>query len=373
MHHLLRFSLVAVSLTWLIVARPYIPNSKCKECHETIYEEYSHSAHARSYFTDELHRKVANASNPKTYACAPCHMPAAGDVEDLVAGRRRPDPRDVRERDGVSCFFCHTIAYVKKAHHFNLNLPARQAEGYKPSLFGSLVNPDDSDKHSSLDSPIYLDNVCMGCHSHKVNENNVTIFRAMHPTDNSRGCVRCHMPKVPGGAEKHNNRNRSEHRSHRFLGIRDEKFRATGYEIHLQKTGEGIDLTLTNRMPHPMIIQPARAKYLEIVVTRNGRVVWRNYHKRPSEDRQGYFAYRFFKEGKPIIIPTPATSAKVNNLLGKESRILHYKIPGLKKGDRVSVTLYARLAKAECLKVLTLEERSFTTPIRIKRVEWTVP
>ena len=355
------------------VAKPYIPNSKCKECHEEIYDEYQHSAHAKSYFTDELHRKVANASNPKTYACAPCHMPAAGNVEDLVSGKYGPDSRDVRERDGVSCFFCHTIAYVKKAHRFNLNLPAKQAEGYKPSLFGSLVNPDDSDKHSSLNSPIYLDNVCMGCHSHKVNENNVTIFRAMHSTDNSRGCVRCHMPKVPGGAEKHNNRNRMEHHSHRFLGIRDPKFRAGGYEISLQKRKGGIDLTLKNKMPHPMIIQPARAKYLEIVVTRNGQVIWRNYRQRPSEDRQGYFAYRFFKAGHPIVIPTPATSEKVNNLQGHESRTLHYTIPGLKKGDKVTVTLYARLAKAECLKAITLEDNSYTKPMIIKKVQWTVP
>ncbi len=92
-----------------------------------------------------------------------------------------------------------------------------------------------------------------------------------------------------------------------------------------------------------------------------------------SAHARSYFAYRFFKEGKPIVIPTPATSAKVNNLPGKESRILHYKIPGLKKGDRVSVTLYARLAKEECLKAITLENKSFTTPMIIKRLQWVVP
>ena len=353
-------------------SKPYIPNHKCKECHEKIYEEYEHSAHHLSYFTDELHRKVANASNPKTYECAPCHMPAAGNVVGLVTGRLHPDERDVRERDGVSCFFCHTIAYVKKVHRFNVNLPAKQAEGYKPSLFGSLVNPDESDKHSSLKSPIYLDNVCMGCHSHKVNDNNVTIFRAMHPTDNSRGCVRCHMPEEPGGAEKHNNRNRSSHHSHRFPGIQDEKFRATGYDLSVGRKGDELIVTLTNKMPHPMIIQPARAKYLKITVTRGGKTIWQNFHHRPSEDSQGYFAYRFFKNGHPIIIPTPATSEKVNNLAGKEVRKLRYKIPGLKKGDKVTVALYARLAKEECLKAITLEDKRFTTPMLIKKVEWTV-
>ncbi|WP_456431471.1 hypothetical protein [Nitratifractor sp.] len=132
-------------------------------------------------------------------------------------------------------------------------------------------------------------------------------------------------------------------------------------------------MTLTNKMPHPMIIQPARAKYLQIVVTRNGRVIWRNYRKDPSEDRQGYFVYRFFEGGHPIVIPTSATSEKVNNLQGHESRTLHYTVPGLKSGDNVSVTLFARLAKEDCLKAIILEDQTYTTPMLVKKVEWTVP
>ena len=359
-------------LTISLYSVDYLDNHSCKECHEEIYEEYIHSAHALSYFNDELHRKVADLSDSKTYECAPCHMPAAGDVARLVSGEERPSPRDKRQSDGVSCFFCHTIAYVKKAHRFNRNLPARQAEGYKPSLFGPLVNPDDSDKHSSLNSPIYIDNVCMGCHSHKLNENNVTIFRTMGPTDTSRGCVRCHMPKVPGGAEKRNNRNRSEHRSHRFPGIRDPKFRATGYEIRIARSGDGIDVTLVNKMPHPMIVQPARSKYLEIRVLRNGKPIWRNYRKDPSEDSKAYFVYRFFRDGHPVTFPTHATSERVNNLAGKEKRLLHYRIPGLQKGDVVEATLWGRLAKGECERVIHLSDRRFTTPMKIKSVRITL-
>jgi len=351
----------------------YKDNHSCKECHEAIYDEFQHSAHSKSYFTDELHRKIAEAADPKHYECAPCHMPAATNIPDLVAGMSRPDSRDKRQKEGVSCFFCHTIAYVKKAHRFNLNLPARQAKGYKPSLFGSLVNPDENDKHSSLKSPIYMDNVCMGCHSHKLNENNVTVFRAMGETDSSRGCVRCHMPKVPGGVEKMDKRGRGEHRLHSFPGIRDEAFRKTGYDLKVGKASDGIVVTLTNKMPHPMIIQPARARYLEIVVKRNGKIIWKNFRKSPEEDAQGFFASRFFRNGKPVVLPNHATSRKENNLQGKEIRELHYRISGLRKGDRVEVTLYALLAKPACSRVIHLEDKSFTTPLPIKSVGWTVP
>ncbi len=374
MHHP-NISLIAIFIyaTLALSANSYISNKKCKECHETIYDEYKRSAHALSYFSDELHRKVAQASNPKRYSCAPCHMPAVSNISELISGKASPNRNDKRALEGVSCYFCHTIAMVKKAHRYNINIPARQAKGYKPSLFGPYNNPDDSDKHSSLKSPIYIDMVCMGCHSHKINESNVTIFSAMHPTDNSRGCVRCHMPMVPGGAEKRNTRNRSEHHSHRFLGIRDAKFRAKGYRLSVARERGGIAVSIENRMPHPMIIQPARAKYLKITVIRDGKVIWQNYRKSPSEDKQGYFVYRFFKNGRAIYFPAHADSKKVNNLLGKEIRTLHYKIDKLRSGDRVRVGLYARLAKEDCLKVINLRDKHFTEPFKIKELEWVVP
>jgi hypothetical protein len=351
----------------------YLDNHSCKECHEAIYDEFQQSAHAQSYFSDELHRKIAEKADPEHYDCAPCHMPAAKNLADLVSGSAKPDSRDVRQSDGVSCFFCHTIAYVKKAHDFNRNLPARQAKGYKPSLFGSLVNPDESDKHSSLKSPIYMDMACKGCHSHKVNENNVTIFRAMHESDNSRGCIRCHMPKVPGGVEKMDKRGRGEHRLHSFPGIRDPEFRKSGYALSVEKGDDGIVVTLTNKMPHPMIIQPARARYLEIVVKRHGKVIWRNFKKSPEEDEQSYFAYRFYRDGKRVPLPNHATSRTGNNLAGKEIRRIEYRIPDLRSGDEVTVTLYAILAKGECSRVVNLEDKEYTKPLKILSTTWKVP
>lgn len=35
----------------------YMENYSCKECHETIYNEYQASSHAQNYFNNELHRK----------------------------------------------------------------------------------------------------------------------------------------------------------------------------------------------------------------------------------------------------------------------------------------------------------------------------
>ena len=347
----------------------YLDNHSCNECHEKIYEEFQSSMHAKGYFNDTLHRKIADKVSTKTYECARCHMPMADNLKALINGDARPDKSNKTHTDAVSCYFCHTIAYVKTAHKFNINTKAKQAENYKPTLYGRLDNPDDSDKHSSVKNPVYGKKVCMGCHSHKLNDNNVTIFRAMEKNQDSLGCIKCHMPEIAGGAEKMDKRARGKHASHHFLGIHDVDFRKTGVDIGLAPTAEGVDVTLHNKMEHPLIIQPARAKFLKVEVFRDKKKVWQNYQKDPGEDAQGYFAYRFKKNGEKVIIPAHATEGKANNLAADETKVLHYDIPALKKGDRIIVGLYVQLAKSDCSGVIDLNDANLTDPQLMKQEE----
>jgi hypothetical protein len=254
---------------------------------------------------------------------------------------------------------------VKNAHKANINTKAKQAKNYKPTLYGRLINPDDSEKHSSTSNPVYAKKVCMGCHSHKRNDNNVTIFRAMDKKQDSLGCIKCHMPKLAGGAEKIDKKARGEHVSHKFLGIHDVEFRKTGVDINISTENEKLIVTLTNKMEHPLIVQPARAKYLKIEVRRADKVIWTNYKNDPSEDAQGYFAYSFKQEGKKVIIPAHATEGKVHNLEAKERKDLAYNIPALQKADTIRVALYVELAKSDCTKVIDIDK---THPQLMKEV-----
>ena len=346
----------------------YMDNHSCAECHDTIYDEFQSSMHAKGYFNDELHRKIADAVSTEAYDCAVCHMPMADNLADLVSGKARPNRANKTHTDAISCYFCHTIAYVKKAHRFNVNIKAKQAENYKPTLYGRLTNPDDNDKHSSVKNPIYVKKVCTGCHSHKRNENNVTIFNAMDDALDSQECVKCHMPELDGGSDKINKRARERHASHKFLGIHDVAFRKKGVDINISAKGEMLEVTLTNKMGHPLIIQSAREKYVRIVIQREGKVLWKNYLKSPTEDPQGYFASSFKKEGKKIVIPATATSGTAHNLGTQEVKVLSYKIPVLKPADTIIVGLYMRLAKSDCAKAVKLEERALMEEEQIKEI-----
>ncbi len=351
----------------------YLDNHSCNECHEKIYEEYQSSYHSKGYFNDTLHRKIADKVSTQKYECATCHMPMADNIGDLISGKARPDKSNKTHTDAISCYFCHTIAYVKNAHKFNVNTKARQAKNYKPTLYGRLKNPDESDKHSSASNPVYAKKVCMGCHSHKLNDNNVTIFRAMDKKQDSIGCINCHMPEVSGGAEKMDKRARGQHASHKFLGIHDKEFRKTGMDINISVKGKKLEIELTNKMEHPLIIQPARVKFLKITVERGDKMIWSNYKKEPEEDKQGYFAYSFQTDGHPVIIPATATSGHANNLAAKENRVLEYEVPALQTGDVVTVGLYVQFARNACAKVVSLEGSNLTEEVLMKEVKRVLP
>ena len=125
-------------------------------------------------------------------------------------------------------------------------------------------------------------------------------------------------------------------------------------------------------MEHPLIIQPARAKFLKIQIMRDTKVIWKNYDNNPNEDKQGFFAYSFKQEGKRVIIPAHANEGMVNNLLGKETKILSYTVPEFQSKDKITVALYVQFAKDDCAKVVDLSGRDLTQPQLMKEIDMVV-
>jgi len=360
-------------LTPLLSAK-YLTNKSCKECHEDIYYEYQSSYHSKTYFNDELHRKVADTVSKKKYDCASCHMPAATNRKELENGKEHPSKLYKEQTDAISCFYCHQIGYVKQAHKKNIIYLSKKPEGYKPSMFGSLEDPDDSDKHEMLNNPIYKKNVCLGCHSHKRNSHDVMIFDAMKDNQDSTECIKCHMPYINGGAEKMNKRGRMQHRSHDFAGIHSIDMRKQSLDITINTIDNNILITLKNKMPHPLIIQASRLKYLQLTLSRNEKVIWKNYQASPLEDKKGAFVTEFIDKRNKIVA-IPAFSYKrgfVNNLQAKETRVLTYKTNGIKKGDIIKASFYVILAKPSCSEVLNLQDKQLTTPLLMKEVTYKV-
>jgi hypothetical protein len=364
-------SVLFIGLLFSLLSAKYLTNESCKECHEDIYYEYQSSYHSKTYFNDELHRKVADKVSRENYDCGVCHMPGAKNLKEMQEGKERPSKLYVEQSDAVSCFYCHQIGYVKKAHTKNINYLSKKPAGFKPAMFGSLEDADDSDKHDMLNNPIYKKNVCLGCHSHKRNSHDVLIYSAMEDNQDSTECINCHMPYAPGGAEKTNKRARLEHRSHDFPGIHSMDFVKDSVELSIEMDSNLAKINIKNKMPHPLIIQPARLKYLELTLKRDGKVIWKNFKDLPTEDKQGAFVTEFVDENDKFV-SIPAFAYKrgfVNNLKAKESRVLEYKLPEVKSGDVIDASFYVILAKPSCSDELDLKDPALTRPKLMKSVQ----
>ena len=370
---MIKFLFLALFST--LLSASYLTNKSCSECHEGIFEEFQSSHHSKTYFNNELHRKVAKKAAPEdNYDCSACHMPSASNQSGLKDGSARPNPINQREKDAISCFYCHQIAYVKKAHIKNEILLTKQIEDYKPTIYGSLKDTEESDKHTMTHSPIYDKYVCSGCHSHKRNSHDVLIFDAMGDNMDSKECIKCHMPLINGKVEKMDKKSRTKHHDHSFSGIHDMSMRKKGIELDIEIKDKKIEISIENKMPHPLIIQAARLKYLKLYIKRDGKIIWQNYKKSPIEDKQGSFKIDFLGvDGKPVVIPAFAYKRGfVNNIKAKETKKLIYNVPNLKKDDIITASMYVILAKPSCWKTLDLQDSNLKKPILLKTKTYTI-
>ncbi|RLA83805.1 MAG: hypothetical protein DRG78_03225, partial [Epsilonproteobacteria bacterium] len=250
------------------------------------------------------------------------------------------------------------ITKVLITKHKNINF-YNYKEGSKPKFFGNLKNVDSSDKHkSSSSNEIYKNSqVCMGCHGKKYNEHGVKICSAVDEKGATSDCVGCHMPKYPGGTTKLNKRGREEYSSHEFLGIRDDEMVKKAVELKLKLIDKtSIELTIKNKMGHAIIMQPMRLKYVETTVERFGNVIWKNFDKYPTDDKEAVFTTLFKDDKGHQVFPPFAKGYKFkNNLAANSSKIIVYKLPELQKDDLVRsrwVSYVIRPSLASSLKII---------------------
>jgi len=342
----------------------YLDTKSCAECHEMIHYEHVNSMHHKSsLFKDEFHRKIKELTTPDKYDCALCHIPAANNLRAIMEGTEQPSSKNKRESDGVSCFYCHQINKVLITKHRNINF-YNYVENTKPKFFGNLKNVDNSDKHqSSSSNEIYKNSqVCMGCHGKKYNKHGVQICSAVDEKGLTSDCIGCHMPKYAGGATKTNKKGRLEYSSHEFLGIRDDDMIKKAVELKLlQLDDTSVELSIRNKMGHSIIMQPMRLKYVETKVLRNEKIVWTNFNKYPSEDKEATFTVLFEDAKKHRVFPPEATGYKFNsNLKANTTKKITYKIPELKKGDIVVSQWVSYVVRPSLATTLKLTDKEVT-------------
>jgi len=337
----------------------------CKSCHPLIYNEYIHSAHYNSYTQRDSLFKAVWSKAPNKKGCIKCHI--------------APPKKEIKATDSIACIGCHTIKEIKEAHISNSNIYEKRAKyfysaqisekgeilKYKNqkhhwSLFGSSVNGSPYHTIDYSNKIFYNAQVCMGCHSHKRNKHDLilcqTLDGKMTKDDN---CIKCHMQNRVGSATTI--RITKTHKSHYFSGSRfDTKSLSKYINLSYSKAKDGIDITIENKTPHPLLTHPMRLLVLKVSTIKDGKVV---------ESKSVKFMKILGKDGKPTP-PWLANSILKNSMIkAKEKRVIKFDIKKIDY-DSIEATLGYYLINPKIAKKLGIDEKSKLLKFHILKKEY---
>ena len=360
----LKIVILILLLNTYFLFSKYLDSKSCNECHTNIYKEHTSSMHSKSsIYTDEIHTKMKEAISPRKYSCAICHTPAVENLRPLIQGKSQPNEFDHRLKDGVSCSYCHSISKVIFTKHKGINFSTLK-DNLKPTFFGNLDSPESSSEHnSSSNNKNYVNSqVCMGCHSHKINKSDVEICSTLDEIGSTSDCISCHMPKKVGSPTKLNAKVRKEYTSHEFLGIHSEQMIKQAVELQLKQIDKSsFELYIKNKMGHSIITQPMRLKYVKTQIIRDKEVIWNNFDKNPYTDREATFAIIFKDKNGKATFPAYAKGHIYNtNLKAKQEKRIIYKFEDLRKGDIIKSTWVSYIIAPKIAKKLDVRTKELT-------------
>ncbi|WP_457606380.1 multiheme c-type cytochrome [Nitratifractor sp.] len=309
----------------------------CRSCHPAIVSEFEGSMHARSSAKADPFFAAMLQKAPDKGSCRECHAPEQKSAEGAT---------------GMSCLSCHRIESVEKHAAQNRNRyreakdkrlfsaeAGREKELVKyhieSSWFGLSKKKIGSPYHDiDYRNPIYYSGeVCMGCHSHKVNGHGVDLCRngAEGAKAGEPNCISCHMPRVPGSATTI--RQSATHAWHGAAGVHEGAQMLARYiDLSITPAEGGFIVSLGNETPHPLLTHPARQLELRVTI----------HHQGKERKLKPVIMQRVLgREGKPTP-PWLATELLSDTIPGAQSTKRFPYRTALEPGDRIEAVLGVR-------------------------------
>lgn len=176
-------------------------------CHETMYEEWKESLHAKAYTNDAFQHHCGIHG-----LCISCHAPQPMDLKGLAEWpRERTVDGDPPRSEGVNCVTCHL-----------------RGENTILGVFGDTGAPHDVEVQPLLQKS----EGCMGCHGQWYYSDIGRQWREGKATQDESGCLDCHMPLVERtiawGEEKR------QVRQHTWHGGLDPQQRKDSFELEIE-------------------------------------------------------------------------------------------------------------------------------------------
>ncbi|MBK5282588.1 MAG: hypothetical protein JJE16_10910 [Nitrospiraceae bacterium] len=231
------------------IEKAFPSSSKCKRCHERVFEEWDTSPLSRSIhspaFRASLDAFLASPAGKDKALCFRCHAPHVREFPDqaqlFIDQAKAGDP----SLDGVACAQCHLIKQVDRTKE----PPEPKYELGSKTLYGPYKDFVQNLAHQSMELGLFQkSDLCLNCHQSvpsaanlgKTNDllGNWDQSKAMK---SGKECQTCHMPEQ--FSESANGEKKRKVANHTFPG-RIGKLRQEAAKLEVQTKIEGEKTTV---------------------------------------------------------------------------------------------------------------------------------
>jgi hypothetical protein len=310
-----------------LLANEYIPNKKCKSCHNNIYNEFMQSSHANSTLSKNKIHSAMWGNHPaksKGYdkSCAKCHNPTNN------------------EEEAISCAYCHRIKDVNHGKNSNSTIMSNTLKSYygvredkSGSPFHRIITTNDEYKKA---------NICLSCHSHKNNPNGLSVCKTEHNNSTKENCITCHMPQVNG--TRADDIKTQTHSYHGFAGVsKSHKMLSKYIDLSVLRENSKLEVTVGNNSPHALFLQPLRVGIVKLTIKRDGKKIVKIQEFK-----------KVYKDGKKVV-GTPYAK-NIDDTTIKANSTKKFVFDDIKDSDSIKVTLGYHLVDPTQVKALGLNK-----------------
>lgn len=346
-----------------------LENTTCKSCHPIIFEEYQKSIHSQSsIYKDSIHKAVWDvhpAKDKNDYKCAKCHTPSD---HDLMDGKSKLSDNEIQRTEPISCQQCHKIESIEKHEKSNKNILTSEPKTFfaadqtlkgttvkfkeKSHFFGMFTTKEGSPYHDiNYSNEGYYDGEsCMGCHSHKKNNQDFFVCDLeVKQGDSKENCISCHMPQVQGSLANQKNSKTHAFHGHSIHGSTP-KILSKYIKLSLSQSTNGFDITIKNEATHTLFPQPLRLNQLRVSIERADKNIALKTES---------FSRVIGKNGKPSMPWLADSIISDTSIKALESRKVSYP-DTLQKGDVVVVKFGYHVVNPKAAKKLNITDKSAT-------------
>ena len=242
-----------------VIEKAFPNSSKCKRCHERVFEEWETSPLSKSIhspaFRASLDAYLNSSAGKDKATCFRCHAPHVREFPDqaqlFVDQAKAGDP----SLDGVACAQCHLIKQVDRAKH----PPEPKYELGSKTLYGPYKDFVQNLAHQSMELGLFQkSDLCLNCHQSVPSAANLGkandllgSYEQSQAVKSGKECQSCHMPEQVG--ESANGEKKRKIANHTFPG-RIGKLRQEAAKLDVQTKIEGekaiVTVKVQSLVPH---------------------------------------------------------------------------------------------------------------------------